>query len=134
MNKLKVGDKFEFEYPFYYSTEETSFMDIGCRKTEHYDPESEEYSITWRAHQMGKVQFEILGIAEMVGKYSNRIVIKRRYTWPCGRITESSRVKVITELRLNKFIQANSAFPCEYKLNEQFREPKVYESDENTPF
>ena len=122
MSKLKVGDSFELEYPFY-----NQFMDEwqgkkyywlvpGCHKFE--EREDVYYNVSYTANYLGKVVFEVLSIAEIPGRYMSRVIVKQYYLLPDGTKFSQGSIKTLTTGKLKSYIESKTVFPCEYELDE----------------
>ena len=128
---MNVGDKYEIEYPFYNMSDQCMGMPIdfswtvpGCHKGEEiYDNSwgGETTEVYWVANFEGKIIYEILAIAELPGKYMDRIIVKYHYLLPSGEIFAASKVKTLTDGKLKSQIKNNKVFPCEYGVDKDYK-------------
>ena len=132
MGEIKQGDSFEFDYPFYgckslsVCGDELHLMP-GCHKDEEWDDVFSNISYT--ANFIGKVIFEVLSIAEMPGKYVDRVIVKKYYLLPNGEKYSRGNVDCITCLKLIRYIEGHrNVFPWEYEVEEGY-ESTLKQSD-----
>lgn len=128
---MKVGDKYEIEYPFYNMSDQSMGIPIdfswivpGCHKGEEvYDNNwgGETTEVYWVANFEGKICYEILSIAKMPGRYMDRVIIKYHYIQPNGEVFSSSKIKTLTARKLKTQIKLNKVFPCDYEIDEDYK-------------
>lgn len=119
--ELKVGSTFEMAFPFHRQgiegVNDYRYWVGGCEvETEMYEPGIGERFFT--AHGEGKVIYEILSIAEMPGRYINRIIFKRSTIDPEGNTANSGEIKMLTVRKFIKHITSHTPFPVDYELEE----------------
>ena len=113
---LKAGDKYEMVFPF----RAEHFMGTlywigGC---EVHD-ETDGHSVSERfftAHGEGKVIYEILSIAEMPGRYMDRVIFKRSTIDPKGDTANPGEIKMLTVRKFIKDVTSRTPFPVDYEL------------------
>lgn len=123
-NRFKVGDKIEKPYPFYRLAISEHFPDIktwgvGCLvHDEQYDAYRGERFYT--AHGEGVIEYEVLAVVEMPGRYKSRVIFTKTYTAPDGEVTNKSRPIIETEQRFIQFVDAgHSPFPMDYEVEQE---------------
>ena len=129
MNELKVGDKFNIEYPFFnqlmdeHNGKKYYWLTPGCHR-DTYEEDAGWGSrevVYWTAHCMGNINYEILSIAKMPGRYMDRVIIKYHYTLPDGIKFSNGGIKTLTTRKLAGQIEQNRVFPCEYEVDDNFK-------------
>jgi hypothetical protein len=132
MIEFKQGDTFDIEYPFhnqgcgFYNGVIETMLTPGC----HRDTEQEDQGwgyrecVYWTANFMGKIRYEVMSIAEMPGKYMNRVIVKYHYILPNGESYGRPQMKTLTIGKLSKQIESESVFPCEYEIDENHQSYK----------
>ena len=125
MNRvIKQGDVFEFDYPFHgykaLAVDGTSLhLTPGCHKDEEWDDVFSNISYT--ANFIGKVVFEVLSIAQMPGKYVDRVIVKKYYLLPGGEKFSRGNVECMTCLKLIRYIEGHkNTFPWEYEVDKDY--------------
>ena len=132
MNELKVGDKFVMPYPFYnqldfplfdHNNKKEYFLTPGClRETEEEDAGwGSRECVYWTAHCIGEINYEILSIAKMPGRYMDRVIIKYYYNLPDGNKFSNGGIKILTTGKLKKQVDNDFVFPCDYEECEHFK-------------
>lgn len=117
---LKPGDKFEMEFPFHKEEiagfKNSAYFWIGGCKVhdETYEPGIGERFFT--AHGEGKVIYEILSIAEMPGRYLDRVIFKRSTIDPDGNTANPGEIRVLTVRKFIKHVTSRTPFPVDYEL------------------
>lgn len=125
---FKQGQVFEFVYPFYdyfvesWKGESQHIQYPGCHKSMEDDGSGYGTSIYWTANNVGKIAFEVLSIAKMPGKYMDRVVAKKYYTDPVGKLYSSGDVVIMTTGKLERYIERNYVFPWDYDVDSAFKE------------
>lgn len=116
---LKAGDKYEMAFPFHRQgiLERFRYWVGGCEvNVEQYsEGESERF---FTAHGEGKVIYEILSIAEMPGRYMDRVIFKRSTIDPEGYTANPGEIKMLSVRKFIKDITSRTPFPVEYELEE----------------
>ena len=85
----------------------------GCQVDTERDDNCCTSSTYYTAHAIGKIRIEVIKIVEMPGKYIDRVLYKKKYTYPCGKVLSRSDVNIMT---LTRFIEyTKSPFPHEYE-------------------
>lgn len=121
---LKAGDKFEMAWPFQITQITTNsssgwgtdgYWVGGCKiDVEQYSEwESERF---FTAHGEGKVIYEVLSIAEMPGRYLDRVIFKRSTIDPDGQTANPGEIRVLTVRKFIKHVTSRTPFPVEYEL------------------
>jgi len=131
MIEIKTGQLLELPYPFY---DQSNFpwdgvITPGCHKTTEDDGSGYGFDIYWTANSEGKIVFEVLSIAEMPGKYMDRVIVKKHYIKPCGEALNRGEVIMMTIGKLNGHVTRNCVFPWEYKVEASYKpveSPKSY--------
>ena len=113
---LKAGDKYEMAFPFHAERfMGTIYWVGGCEvHDETYEPGIGERFFT--AHGEGKVIYEILSIAEMPGRYMDRVIFKRSTIDPDGDTANPGEIKMLTVRKFIKDINSRTPFPVDYEL------------------
>ena len=127
---MKVGDKFEIEYPFQNQLIDTFegkkhyWVTPGCHRHVEHEDCGWGYGevVFWTANFEGKIIYEVLAVVEMPGKYMDRIIVKYHYKLPNGEKFAPSKVKTFTAGKLKKQIDNDKAFPCEYEIDEDYKQ------------
>lgn len=111
-----VGDRFEMAFPFHVEGfAKHRFWVGGCEvHDETYEPGIGERFFT--AHGEGKVIYEVLSIAEMPGRYMDRVVFKRSTINPDGNTANPGEIRVLTVRKFIKHVTSRTPFPVEYEL------------------
>ncbi|MBM7070917.1 hypothetical protein JQC92_02525 [Shewanella sp. 202IG2-18] len=100
---MEIGQKITRPYPFTKDNFLSGFRGsegiedywcLGARKEEECDGSGYGYSVTYWADAEGEVTFEILAIVEMPRKMKTRVLFKREFKHPDGKVTKHSEVKV----------------------------------------
>ena len=123
---LKAGDKYEMAWPFHFEQLTTNsnfgwgsddYWVGGCKVDveQHSEWESERF---FTAHGEGKVIYEILSIAEMPGRYMDRVIFKRSTIDPEGDTANPGEIKMLTVRKFIKDITSRTPFPVNYELEE----------------
>ena len=128
MIEFNVGDTFDIEYPFYsqncgvYNGEIESILTPGCHRLTEEEDQGWGYQerVYWVANFMGKICYEVMSVAEMPGRYMNRVIVKYHYITPGGADYGRSQMKTLTVGKLTKQIESESVFPCEYEVDKDY--------------
>ena len=131
MSDIKTGKIFEFTYPFH---DQPTILLVGVRQTMptpgcHKSTEDDGsgwggVNVDWTANSEGKIVFEVLSIAEMPGKYMDRVIVKKHYLQPDGEKFSNGDVIMMTIGKLQRYIDHHqSVFPCDYEVDESFTPP-----------
>ena len=115
---LKAGYKYEMAFPFHANRfMGTLYWTGGCEVhvERHSEWESERF---FTAHGEGKVIYEILSIAEMPGRYMDRVIFKRSTIDPEGDTANPGEIKMLTVRKFIKDITSHTPFPVDYELEE----------------
>jgi len=130
-----TGQVLEFTYPFHdqfvdmWQGKKQTMLTPGCHKSEEDDGSGYGTSIYWTANCEGKIVFEVLSIAEMPGKYMDRVIVKKHYLKPCGEKLSRGDVVMMTDGKLKRYIDDQTVFPWEYEVDESFTADKpTYQS------
>ena len=122
MSELKVGDVLEFPYPFYDAARDSScdcpHITPGCYKSEGVSVDywgNEHDSFIFIAEFMGSVSITIVSIAEVGGRYMDRVFYKKEYKDHLGDTHKSQPLHVATMGKVRKWISENSVFPVYYE-------------------
>ena len=121
--EIKVGDKFEREYPFKLYSYDTITIQgsesieewvMGCnRHTEEY---GEGYGETFfNAGGLGKIIFEVLAVVEMPRKYQDRVIYKFDRVDPDDDRKNGSKCYMVTMSRFLNMLER--PFTPEYEIN-----------------
>lgn len=129
MNELKVGDKFNIDYPFFnqlmdiHNDEKYYWLTPGCQRDTYDEFESwgNREVVYWTAHCIGEICYEILSIAKMPGRYMDRVIIKYHYNLPNGDKFSNGGIKTLTTGKLKEQIKLERVFPCDYEEDTNFK-------------
>ncbi len=123
---FNVGDIFKIEYPFYNHSNplwagagfdfQPSIIP-GCHKIMCEDDAGGW--VDWVANGEGLICYEILAIAEMPSKYTDRVIVKFWYEYKDTTIRP--RVKTLTVTKLAKQIENQTVFPFDYEIDEHYK-------------
>lgn len=130
-NELRVGDTFKMKFPFRKEKIENqitplsnnpiegfSFWFAGCHLDEEFDGSGYGYSRCFTANGEGLVIYEVLSIANMPGRYQDRVIFKRWLMDPDGERYNTGEVRTLTVNSFEKDINSTSPFKAEYEVNE----------------
>ena len=132
---IEVGCKFEIEYPFYnysygiFNNIEEVHSIPGCHRVEIEEENifgGESTYIEWVANSIGSICYEVMAIAEMPGKYMDRVIIKYHYLLPSGDAATKGKMKTLTTGKLKSQISSGKVFPCEYEEDEHYKSEIKY--------
>ena len=123
--KIKVGSKFEMDWPFYKGIykigdgKSESFWIGGCHRV---DESIYEYchDYFYQATAEGKVIYEVLSIAKMPKRYQDRVLFKRIRVNPDGGEIKDGEVKLMTYNLFVETVSNRTPFKPEYEVDKNF--------------
>ncbi len=128
--KLIIGQEFEMVFPFQKVkielmeghfgspwTKVSYFWNAGCSvHFEQYDEGHGERFFT--ANGEGKVIYKVLSLAEMPGRYQDRVIFKRWLIDPDGKKYNNGEVRMLTKKSFYSDIASRTPFRAEYELED----------------
>jgi len=118
LKEIIPGAVFNRVYPFYDSAELFGGMcsQPGC----HMEKEQEDMycNIWFTANAEGEIIYEVVAIAEMPGRYTDRVFFKKNYLYPGGDKYNEPRLEVATTSKLLSLLNRVSPFPQDYEVEE----------------
>ena len=129
--ELKVGDEYRMKFPFKKivhgpfsangflpSSDGCIQWEPGCWLFEECDGSGYGMTRYFYGNAEGEVVYQILSIAEMPGKYMDRIIFKRWCIDPEGKKYNNGSLNTFTRNRFIRDIESRSPFNAEYEIDE----------------
>lgn len=128
MRQLTIGNEYEMVFPFYKikfnasigyfgspDTEACSFWYAGCNlEIESCENSPDDRFFT--ANAEGKVIYKILSIAEMPGRFKDRVIFKRWLIDPDGKKYNNGEVRMLTTMSFLRDIESRTPFKADYEV------------------
>ena len=131
MRELKVGDEYRMKFPFkkithearvgtrlFPATDEVIQWEPGCWLFEECDGSGYGLTRDFYGNAEGEVIYKILSVAEMPGKYMDRIIYKRWCIDPEGKKYNNGTLSTVTVNRFIRDIESDSPFNADYEIDE----------------
>jgi len=124
MSDIRVGDVFERPYPFYDAVKDEGscageMFIPGCRvikETEDWGWGDVEVACFF-ADYVGEIVMEVISIAELPGRYVDRVFYRKSYKNSDGERHSKATLEVATITKFKKWIDSDgSPFPREYEM------------------
>jgi hypothetical protein len=125
MRELNIGNEYEMDFPFTKQVVDLgpsfkeSFWYAGCDvHFEQYDESHGERFFS--ANAEGKVIYKILSVAEMPGRFQNRVIFKRWLMDPDGKRYNNGEVRMLTTMSFLRDIELRTPFKADYEVDPDF--------------
>ena len=131
MRELKVGDEYKMKFPFkkivhkatsgnglFAGRDEVVQWEPGCWLFEECDGSGYGQSRDFYGNAEGEVIYKILSIAEMPGKYMDRVIFKRWCIDPTGKKYNNGTLITAAVNRFIRDIESYSPFCADYEIDE----------------
>ncbi len=129
--ELKVNEEYRMKFPFkkivhnatsgnrlFPARDEVIQWEPGCWLFEECDGSGYGKSRDFYGNAEGEVVYKILAIAEMPGKYMDRVIFKRWCIDPEGKKYNNGSLNTFTRNRFIRDIESRSPFNAEYDIDE----------------
>jgi hypothetical protein len=129
--KLKLNKKYRMKFPFkkivhkatsgnrlFAARDEVIQWEPGCWLFEDCDGSDYGMSRDFYANDEGEVIYQILSIAEMPGRYMDRVIYKRWCIDPTGKKYNNGTLCTATINRFKRDINSDSPFCADYEVDE----------------
>lgn len=126
--KITIGNEYKMIFPFYKTiinglagnglfsaTVDCSFWNPGCEMNEEDDGGPTPCRF-FNAHDEGLVIYKVLSVAEMPGKYQDRIIFKRWLIDPDGKKYNNGEVRMLTTKSFIKDVSSVTPFKADYEV------------------
>ena len=123
--ELIISNEYEMDFPFTKHTFglgpsfKESLWYAGCDvHFEQYDESRGERFFS--ANAEGKVIYKILSIAEMPGRFKDRVIFKRWLIDPDGKRYSNGEVRMLTTMSFLRDVESRTPFKADYEVDPDF--------------
>ena len=125
--ELTNGNEYEMVFPFTKISvrhgptceESLSIWYAGCDV--HFEQYDESHGERFfNANAEGKVIYKILSIAEMPGRFKDRVIFKRWLIDPDGKRYSNGEVRMLTTMSFLRDVESRTPFKADYEVDPDF--------------